>query len=66
MKLPLPITAHAHQIQEMGRAQGLARTPSPDAIATVYEKMSGVDLSQAVLDEERSFPEPEEPRIIYL
>ena len=66
LKLPLPFTSLAGQIQEMGRAQGLARFPSSDAIGTVFEKMTGVDLSQAVLDEERSFPEPEEPRIIYL
>lgn len=66
LNLPLPMTAHAHQIQEIGRAQGLARTPSPDAIGTVYEKLTGVDLSKAVLDEERSFPEPQEPEIIYL
>ena len=66
LNLPLPMTAHAHQIQEMGRAQGLARTPSPGAIGTVYEKLTGVDLSKAVLDEERSFPEPQESEIIYL
>ena len=66
LKIPLPITAHAHQIQEMGRAQGLTRTPSPDAIGTVYEKLTGVDLSSAVLDEERTFPEPQESEVIYL
>ncbi len=66
LQLPLPFTSHAHQVQEAGRAQGLARTPSPDAIGTVYEKMTGIDLSQAVLEEERSFPEPEEPKVIYL
>ncbi len=66
LNLPLPITAHAHQIQEMGRARGLNRTPSPDAIGTVYEKLTGVDLGRAVLDEERIFPEPQEPEVIYL
>lgn len=66
LKLPLPFTSLAGQIQEMGRAQGLARTPSSDAIGTVFEKLTGVDLSQAVLDEERTFPEPQEPQVIYL
>jgi len=50
----------------MGRAQGLTRTPSSDAFGTVYEKLTGVDLSQAVLDEETTFPEPQEPQVIYL
>lgn len=50
----------------MGRAQGLTRTPSSDALGTVYEKLTGVDLSQAVLDEGRTFPEPQEPQVIYL
>lgn len=63
---PLPFTSLATQIQDMGRAQGLTRTPSSDALGTVYEKLTGVDLSQAVLDEGRTFPEPQEPQVIYL
>ncbi len=49
----------------MGRAQGLTWTPSSDALGTVYEKLTGVDLSQDVLDKERTFPEPQEPQVIY-
>jgi 3-hydroxyisobutyrate dehydrogenase-like beta-hydroxyacid dehydrogenase len=66
LNLPLPFTSLANQIQDMGRAQGLTRTPSSDALGTVYEKLTGVDLSQAVLDEGRTFPEPQEPQVIYL
>ena len=64
--VPLPLIGLASQIQEMGRAQGLARKNSPQAIGTLYELLSGRDLSQAVLDTPRTSKEGCEPEIIYL
>lgn len=66
LNLPLPFTALANEIQEIGRAQGLTRVHTSAAIAAVYEALTKVDLSQAVLDRERTFAEPEAPEIIYL
>lgn len=65
-QLPLPFTSAAIQISEMARAQGLNRTNSSAAIGTLYETMTGVDLGQAKLASERTFPEPGEPEMIYL
>ncbi len=66
LQIPLPFTATANQIQEMGRAQGFSRINSPAAIGKLYELLTGVDLSVATLDKERSFPEAKEPEVIYL
>jgi len=65
-QLPLPFTSAAIQISEMARAQGLTRTNSSAAIGTLYEIMTGVDLGKAKLAGERTFPEPNEPEILYL
>jgi hypothetical protein len=63
---PLPLMSLVNQIQEMGRAQGLTRTNTPAAMGKLYEILTGIDLSQAVLDGERTFPEPHEPQVVYL
>jgi 3-hydroxyisobutyrate dehydrogenase len=64
--VPLPLIGLASQIQEMGRAQGLARKNSPQAIGALYELLSGRDLSEAALDTAKTLTEAREPEIIYL
>lgn len=64
--LPLPLMSTVNQIQEMGRAQALSRVNTPAAMGRLYEVLTGVDLSQAVMELERVFPEPHEPEVIYL
>lgn len=64
--LALPLMAMVSQLQEMGRAHGLTRIHTPAAIGKLYETLTKVNLSQAVLDEERTFPEPREAEVIYL
>lgn len=66
LHIPLPFTATANQIQEMGRAQGFSRINSPAAIGTLYEILTGVNLSAATSDTERTFPESKEPEVVYL
>ncbi len=66
LNVPLPLIGLASQIQEMGRAHGLARKNSPQAIGLLYELLSGRDLSQAVLDKPKSFKAVHEPEIVYL
>lgn len=66
LEIPLPLTSMAHQIQEMGRVQGLSRTNSPAAMGKLYEILSGVDLAAATSDAEKKLPEPGEPQVIYL
>ena len=66
LSIPLPFTATANQIQEMGRAQGFSRINSPAAIGKLYEILTGANLSAATSDTERTFPEPEEPEVVYL
>lgn len=65
--LPLPFTALAHQIQEMGRAKGFNRLNSPAAIGKLYEILTGINLDRATIEKaERQFEEPHEPQIHYL
>jgi 3-hydroxyisobutyrate dehydrogenase-like beta-hydroxyacid dehydrogenase len=66
LNLPLPFTALANHIQEIGRAQGLARVNSSAAVAQIYETLTKVSLSHAVLDRERTFGEPGTPKVIRL
>lgn len=66
LNLPLPLIGLASQIQEMGRAHGLARKNSPQAIGSLYELLSGRDLSQAVLNTPKILTEAREPEIVYL
>ena len=66
LNIPVPFSATANQIQEMGRAHGLARMNSPAAIGKLYEMLTGINLSQAVTWGEITFPEPGEPQIFYL
>src|SRR5713226_9305977 len=66
LNLPLPFSSLANQIQEMARANGLARLPSPAAIGRLYELLTGVNLGKAVLEDERPVAEPGQPRIIEL
>jgi 3-hydroxyisobutyrate dehydrogenase-like beta-hydroxyacid dehydrogenase len=64
--LPLPFSALANQIQEIGRSQGLTRINTPAAIGKVYEILTGIDLNQVTIEGERAFPEAGEPQIFYL
>lgn len=64
--IPLPLMSMVNQIQQMGRAQGLARLNTPAAIGRLYELLTRIDLSDAVLDAVRTFPEAGEPEVIHL
>ena len=66
LDLPLPLMSTVNQLQEMARAQGLTRLNTPAAIGKLYEILTGTDLSDATLESERIFPEPQEPQVIYL
>jgi hypothetical protein len=66
LKILLPLTSMAHQIQEMGRVQGLSRYNSPAAMGKLYEILTGVNLDAATLEEEREFPTAGEPKVYYL
>lgn len=66
LELPLPLMNTVNQLQEMARAQGLTRLSTPAAIGKLYEILTATDLSEAVLESERVFPESEEPQVIYL
>ena len=66
LELPLPLMSTVNQLQEMARAQGLARHNTPAAIAKLYEILTGTNLSAAALESERLFAEPQEPQVIYL
>lgn len=52
LNLPLPFTALAEQIQQLAVAKGLERVNTPAAIGKIYEEMTGVDMSFAVLPED--------------
>lgn len=66
LNIPLPLMSVVNQLQEMGRAQGLTRLNTPAAMGKLYEILTGQDLSRAVMDSEKVFPEPGEPEVIYL
>jgi 3-hydroxyisobutyrate dehydrogenase-like beta-hydroxyacid dehydrogenase len=66
LDMPLPLMNAVNQMQEMGRAQGLTRLNTPAAMGKLYEILTGRDLSEAVLEVEKVFPEPHEPEVIYL
>jgi 3-hydroxyisobutyrate dehydrogenase-like beta-hydroxyacid dehydrogenase len=66
LDIPLPLMSAVNQMQEMGRAQGLTRLNTPAAMGKLYEILTGQDLSGAVLEAEKVFPEPHEPEVIYL
>ncbi|HEY2987533.1 MAG TPA: NAD(P)-dependent oxidoreductase [Candidatus Binatia bacterium] len=66
LDMPLPLMNAVNQMQEMGRAQGLARLNTPAAMGKLYEILTGQDLSAAVTDAEKIFPEAREPEVIYL
>ena len=66
LNFPLPLMNEVNQLQEMARAQGLTRLNTPAAMGKLYEILTGVDLSEAVVDSERVFPEPQESEVIYL
>jgi 3-hydroxyisobutyrate dehydrogenase-like beta-hydroxyacid dehydrogenase len=65
-QIPLPLMGMVNEIQEMGRAQGLSRVNTPAAMGRLYEILTGIDLSKAVMEAERVFPEAREPEVIYL
>lgn len=66
LNLPLPFSSLANQIQEMARANGFTRLPSPAAIGRLYELLTGLDLGKAVLEDERPVAKPGQPQIIEL
>lgn len=66
LHIPLPFTSMANQIVRMSQAQGLSRINPATAFASLYELLSGIDISQAVLHDERTLPEPGEPEVLYL
>jgi 3-hydroxyisobutyrate dehydrogenase-like beta-hydroxyacid dehydrogenase len=66
LDLPLPLMNTVNQLQEMGRAQGFSRLNTPAAMGKLYEMLTGQDLSGAVADSEKVFPEPSETEVIYL
>jgi 2-hydroxy-3-oxopropionate reductase len=66
LNIPLPLTSMAHQLQEMGRVQGLSRTNSPAAMGKLYEILTGADLSAAQSDTEKTLPDPATPQVYYL
>ncbi len=66
IELPLPLMGAVNQLQEMARAQGLTRLNTPAAIGKLYEVLTGINLSAAVLESERVFPEPQETQVIVL
>jgi 3-hydroxyisobutyrate dehydrogenase-like beta-hydroxyacid dehydrogenase len=66
LDMPLPLMNAVNQMQEMGRALGLTRLNTPAAMGRLYEILTGEDLSEAVLEAEKVFPEPHEPEVIYL
>jgi 3-hydroxyisobutyrate dehydrogenase-like beta-hydroxyacid dehydrogenase len=66
LNMPLPLMNVVNQLQEMGRAQGFTRLNTPAAMGKLYEILTGQDLSRAVLESEKVFPEPRETEVIYL
>jgi 3-hydroxyisobutyrate dehydrogenase-like beta-hydroxyacid dehydrogenase len=64
--IPLPLVSMANQIQEMGRAQGLARRNSPAALGKLYEILTRVNLDDATISAEKTFRETSEPKVVYL
>jgi 3-hydroxyisobutyrate dehydrogenase-like beta-hydroxyacid dehydrogenase len=64
--MPLPLMNAVNQMQEIGRAVGLARINTPAAMGKLYETLTGQDLSTAVTDAEKKLPEAKQPEIIYL
>ncbi len=65
-QMPLRLMGMVTEIQEMGRAQGLSRLNTPAAMGRLYEMLTAIDLSNAVLEAERVFPEARETEVIYL
>ena len=65
-QIPLPLMGMVNEIQEMGRARGLSRLNTPAAMGRLYEILTRTDLSKAVLEAERIFPEAGEPEVIHL
>jgi len=66
LEIPMPLASMANQIQEMGRARGLARLNSPAAMGELYELLTGMDLSGAAINAEKKLRGEQEPRIVYL
>jgi 3-hydroxyisobutyrate dehydrogenase-like beta-hydroxyacid dehydrogenase len=64
--MPLPLMNAVNQMQEIGRAVGLARVNTPAAMGRLYETLTGQDLSAAVTTADKRFPEPKQPEVIYL
>ena len=66
LNISLPFTEMANQIVEKSCAQGSRRITPGAAFGKFYESQTGIDLSQATKDGERTFPEPQEPQVYYL
>ena len=66
LNISLPFTRAANQIVEKSCAQGSRRITPGAAFGKFYESQTGIDLSRATKDGERTFPEPQEPQVYYL
>ncbi|HTM10228.1 MAG TPA: NAD(P)-dependent oxidoreductase [Verrucomicrobiae bacterium] len=64
--MPLPLMNAVNQMQEIGRAVGLARLNTPAAMGKLYETLTGQNLSAAVSDSDKKMPQPQKPEVIYL
>ncbi len=66
LKLSLPFTESASRIVERSGSQGSKRITPGAAFANYYQRQTTIDLSEAVKDRERTFPEPQEPQVYFL
>jgi 3-hydroxyisobutyrate dehydrogenase-like beta-hydroxyacid dehydrogenase len=66
LEIPMPLLSMANQIQEMGRASGLTRLNSSAAMGRLYEMITALDLSDAILSSDKRPGEIREPRVVYL
>ncbi|HEY1372439.1 MAG TPA: NAD(P)-dependent oxidoreductase [Candidatus Binatia bacterium] len=64
--MPLPLMTAVSQMQEMGRALGFTRVNTPAAMGRLYEIITGQDLSAAVIEADKTPPQPRAPEVIYL
>jgi 3-hydroxyisobutyrate dehydrogenase-like beta-hydroxyacid dehydrogenase len=64
--MPLPLMNAVNQMQEIGRAVGLARLNTPAAMGKLYETLTGQNLSAAVIKADKNLPESRQPEVIYL
>ncbi len=66
LNIPLPFLNTANEIVEQSGTLGSNRITPGAAFGKLYETRTGVNLSRAVKERERSFPEFQEPQVYYL